>query len=250
MKAQTKVLLLMVTALVVILLYAIVPIEIVAGSLRLKKIHLASVLPKTEKPTVKVKKKRKVVRKHQTILFFGDSMVEGLSRRFGDYAGKNGHTLYTVIWYSSSTERWATTNTLEHFIAEYRPTYLVLCLGSNELFVNDLDQREQYIRRLVKKMGNLPFVWISPADWNGDTGIVNLMKKECGEDRFYDSRHLKLERGSDHYHPTWKASAYWMDQAAVYMASKKNAAPLYLNYPTKHSKAANTKLLSPSFEGY
>ena len=42
---------------------------------------------------------------HQTILFFGDSMLEGLSRRFADYAVQNGHELYTVIWYSSSTQQ-------------------------------------------------------------------------------------------------------------------------------------------------
>ena len=59
-------------------------------------------------------------------------MVEGLSRRLGDYAGENGHKLYTVIWYSSTTERWGTTQTLEHFIAEYKPTYVLICLGSNE----------------------------------------------------------------------------------------------------------------------
>ena len=79
-------------------------------------------------------------------------MVEGLSRRLGDYAGENGHKLYTVIWYSSTTERWGTTQTLEHFIAEYKPTYVLICLGSNELFINDLANRTQYVQQLVKKI--------------------------------------------------------------------------------------------------
>lgn len=233
-----------------IILYAVAPGEAALGELRLKKIQLAGIFQKPKEAPRKVAKRAKVVRKHQTILFFGDSMVEGLARRFGDYAGENGHTLYTLIWYSSTTEKWASTQTLEHFIAEYKPTFLVLCLGSNELFVNDLPERRQYIARLIKKMGRLPFVWIGPADWNGDTGIVDIMQEECGRERFFDSRHLDLERGSDHYHPTWHAAAKWMDRAAVFMASKKAANPLYLNYPKEHHKAKNTKLLSPSFEGF
>ena len=40
----------------------------------------------------------------KNILFIGDSMLEGLSPRMAAYAKKNGHTLTSVIWYSSSTE--------------------------------------------------------------------------------------------------------------------------------------------------
>ena len=149
-------------------------------------------------------------------------MVEGLSRRLGDYAGENGHKLYTVIWYSSSTERWGTTQTLEHFIAEYKPTYILICLGSNELFINDLANRTQYVQQLVKKIGNIPFVWISPSNWNGDTGINDVIKENVGKGHFFDSRNLKLKRGSDHYHPTWAAAAYWMIMVATSFEDRKN----------------------------
>ena len=53
----------------------------------------------------------------------------------------------TVIWYASTTEEWAKSQTIEHFINEYKPSYILLCLGSNELFVNDLDAREAYIKQ-------------------------------------------------------------------------------------------------------
>ena len=36
----------------------------------------------------------------KVILFIGDSMLDGLSPRLAAYAEQNGHTLYTVIWYS------------------------------------------------------------------------------------------------------------------------------------------------------
>ena len=192
MKIQTKVLLLMIAALSIIMLYAAIPFEIAVGHFRLKKIQFPTLFYKADPKPIVVKKKKRFIHKHQTILFFGDSMVEGLSRRFGDYCGENGHILYSVIWYSSTTEKWATSNVLEHLIKEYHPTYLILCVGSNELFVNDLDQREEYILQIMKKVGKLPFVWISPNDWNGDTGIVDLMKKHAGEGHFFDSRPLKL----------------------------------------------------------
>ncbi len=245
-----KALLLMIVSLTIILCYAAIPYEIAIGNLHLKKISLPTLFSQTSPQPIGNKKQKQYIHKHQTILFFGDSMVEGLSRRFGDYCSESGHTLYSVIWYSSTTERWATSNVLEHLIKEYQPTYLILCVGSNELFVKDLDQRAQYITQIIKKIGTLPFVWISPNDWNGDTGIVDLMQKYTGKGQFYDSRPLKLQRGSDHYHPTWKSAAYWMDETTKYITSKECVAPLFLNTPKTHHKAANTKILSPSFEGF
>lgn len=250
MQAQIKTLLLMTAVMAVIIVYAVIPTEITMGSFIVRKITLANLSqPHIEQVKEKKQTKRKIYR-NQTILFIGDSMLEGLSLRLGDYAGENGHKLYTVIWYSSTTERWGTSRTIEHFIAEYKPTYVLICLGSNELFINDLANRKQYVRQLVKKLDNIPFVWISPSNWNGDTGINDVIKENVGKGRFFDSRNLKLERGSDHYHPTHTAAAYWMDTAVRFISSKQCAYPLQLNKPKRHHKATNTKLLQPSFEGY
>ena len=121
---------------------------------------------------------------------------------------------------------------------------------SNELFINDLANRAQYVSEMVKKIGDIPFVWISPSDWNGDTGINDIIKERVGAGHFFDSRHLKLKRGSDHYHPTWEAAAYWMDTAAKFIASNECDNPLQLKSPKAHHKATNTSLLQPAFEGF
>ena len=126
----------------------------------------------------------------------------------------------------------------------------MLCLGSNELFINDLDAREANIKAIVAKLGNYPYVWISPASWNGDTGIINLMKKHTKQGCFFDSRGLKLKRGPDRYHPTWKAAALWLNKVAAFMGSSKAACPVVLKTPKQHHKATNTKLLQPSFKGF
>ncbi len=240
----------MAAVLAAIVVYAVIPEKMTLGSITIKKINLSGIIRKEKPAPAKPETKDKKPATRQTVLFIGDSMVEGLSRRLGDYAAENGHKLYTIIWYSSSTERWGTTQTLEHFIAKHKPTYVIICLGSNELFINDLANRAQYVRDIALKLAGLPFVWISPADWNGDTGINDIIKENIGQDHFFDSRHLKLERGSDHYHPTWAAAAYWMDTAAHFIASPECANPLQLNKPKAHHKATLTTLLQPSFEGY
>ena len=113
----------------------------------------------------------------QRILFIGDSMLEGLARRFYDYAAKNGHDLHTVLWYSSNSERWAKTRTLDYYLEHVKPTYVVICLCSNELFVRDMDNRDQYIKTILSKIGNVPYVWISPPNWKDDTGINEVIIK-------------------------------------------------------------------------
>lgn len=242
----------MAAVLAAVIVYAAIPTEWTVCGLTLRKISLPTIIQHPTSSAQRLSSNRSTPspRTHQTLLFFGDSMLEGLSPRLADYAQENGHKLYTVIWYSSTTERWATTQTLEHCIRQYKPTYIILCLGSNELFVNDLSERTQYIRKLVGKLSALPFVWIGPADWNGDTGIVDMIRQETGTGRFFDSRHLRLERGRDHYHPTRLAAARWMDSVAHFLKSPHCAAPLLLNKPKGHHRAVSTLLLQPTFEGY
>ncbi|MBQ8656745.1 MAG: SGNH/GDSL hydrolase family protein [Prevotella sp.] len=185
----------------------------------------------------------------QRFLFFGDSMLEGLMRRFGDYAAENGHEVNVVLWYSSSTERWATTRVLEQYMQKYRPTYVVICLGSNELFVRDLPKREQYVADIVGRLDSVPFVWISPPNWRKDTGINDIIIKHVGQSRFFDSRRLTLERGSDHMHPTMRAGAQWMDSVAVWMSSKLTAHPVRMNFPKVKKQPKSIKLLPPEYDG-
>ena len=105
MHAQIKTLTLMAAVLAAIVVLCCYPERGNAGQLYTKEDHLFQYLPSCSTSKKHPKSGRKIHR-NQTILFIGDSMVEGLSRRLGDYSAENGHTLYTVIWYSSSTERW------------------------------------------------------------------------------------------------------------------------------------------------
>lgn len=182
----------------------------------------------------------------QRILFIGDSMLEGLGRRVADYAAGNGHTIHTVCWYSSSSKIWAETDTLQYFLRQDKPTFIMICLCSNELFVRDLDQRDAYIKTILKKIGDIPYVWISPPNWKPDTGINDVIISNVGRKRYFDSRDLELERGKDHAHPTFEAAAHWMDLIAEWMSNPDSTAHPILMAPTDTVvRIKNMQLLQP-----
>lgn len=180
------------------------------------------------------------------ILLMGDSMIEFMSRRFDDYCLSNGHEGHSVVWYSSSTKLWAESDTLQHFIRKYKPEFIIMSLGSNEQFVRDLDRRDKYIKKIVSKFGETPFVWICPPSWKPDTGIDSLIHLNVGEKRFFDSRRLVLPRASDNVHPNRTGAAMWMDSIAVWlMDSTATAYPLEMHYPDTVAKKHNLTLLQP-----
>ena len=110
MKQQIRIFVLLLVALIAVVGYSLAPWTLQVGHLELKKIDLPDALRIVpDKAVAKTEKKEAFTpapldTARQRILFFGDSMLEGLSRRFADYAEANGHDLQTVLWYSSTTQ--------------------------------------------------------------------------------------------------------------------------------------------------
>lgn len=97
----------------------------------------------------------------KNILFIGDSMLERLSPRIAAYAEENGHQMNTVIWYGSSTKVWATSGRAKECIRKYRPDYIIISLGGNELFITDIiARRTKYVKQIVADFAGIPYVWI------------------------------------------------------------------------------------------
>lgn len=167
----------------------------------------------------------------KNILFIGDSMLEGLAPRLAKYCGKNGHTLVEVIWYSSSTLCWGQSGRLTELIQKYHPDYIFVCLGANELYVPDIKKaRRPYLQKMVAEIGDIPYVWIGPPNWDEDTGINDLLEQELDEGCFYLSAHDKFERSKDGAHPTRASAAQWMDRVIKWIDTT-GAHPFLLDYP-------------------
>lgn len=256
MKSQSKILILLLVVLCALGAYTLGPADWSEELIPLKKADLtalrdtaaenraARAAAKGSPGAARVRKAEKDTAR-QRILFIGDSMLEGLSKRLRDYAAANGHDMESVIWYSSSSKAWAECDTLEHFKNEFKPTFVIVCLGANELFVKDLGKRREYVQQVVRKIGNTPFVWIGPPNWKPDTGINAIIREAVGGERFFDSSTLQMARKKDGAHPTQQAAAAWADSAATWMASPKTAHPLRLDKPTKTATTGNVIVLQP-----
>ncbi|MDO4510596.1 MAG: SGNH/GDSL hydrolase family protein [Bacteroidales bacterium] len=182
----------------------------------------------------------------KNILFIGDSMLERLSPRIAAYAEENGHQMNTVIWYGSSTEVWATSGRVKEKVAQYKPDYILISLGGNELFINDIiARRTKYVKQIVAEFGNIPYVWIGPPNWKPDTGINDMIRSVVPEGSFYLSYtpDQHYDRASDGAHPTAASAAKWADRICRWIMEKSNN-PIVLKMPKKDRGHCHTEMFS------
>lgn len=261
MRAYLKLIAILLLPLAFVLYYAYSPVQIPPPGWKLSKVKTptwrSSNSPKTEgnkastasttstTSTTRETRKTSITSKapdslpdttSHRILFFGDSMVEGLLRRMNCYAFTNGYKMTNIVWYSSTTDIWANTDTLQYFINKVNPTFVMISLGANEQFIKDPAERETSIRRILQKLGDTPYVWIGVPAWKEDSGINDLTRQIVGEDHYFDSRGLTLQRGRDRMHPTFYAASLWMDTIARWMESPTTAHPIRMNKPTDGKK--------------
>lgn len=204
-----------------------------------------------EEMALKREERRLVTRVMDTtgknILFIGDSMLEGLAPRLGAYCETNGHRLHTVIWYSSTTQVWGESKKLARYIRKFRPDYIFICLGSNELFVKNIKQlRRGFVEEIVSEVGDIPYVWIGPPNWKPDTGINSLLQAVVPKGNFYlsytSTQHY--DRSKDGAHPTRRSAAAWMDRVCHWIEHQGNY-PIRLHSPKRLKGRYNAEVLQP-----
>jgi hypothetical protein len=157
------------------------------------------------------------------ILLIGDSQLENLRYWVNKSLVDNHYELSaSIIWYGSSTKQWALTDTLEYFHEQFKPDFILIALGLNELFVYDLKKREEYCNTIKEKLANLkiPYYFIGPAGWVKDRGITEVMSKVFGES-FYPSHLLQMERANDGRHPSSSGAKSWFKEVSIQMTKLK-----------------------------
>ena len=161
-----------------------------------------------------------------TVLIVGDSMLEGLGPRLAAYADANGFTLYSVIWYSSTSEYWGRSTKLSDYMRRLKPDFVFICLGANELFVRNIEQsRTKYVEKIIADLGDTPYLWIGPPNWKPDTGINALIERYAAPGCYYRSAELVLERAADGAHPTHDAANRWTDSVVDWMSAHAPVMP-------------------------
>ena len=183
----------------------------------------------------------------KNIFLFGDSMTLNIALRMAEYAAENGHSFHAINWDASNTKLWAESDTLSYYIRQYKPDYIFVSLGSNEVYFKNPEVRAPFIKKIIEEIGDIPMVWIGPPNWNNDTGINDLLASLCGPGRFFKSEGIELKRKSDNIHPTRKATIIWVDSLMRWM--ENSAHPILTHVPSDslgHVKT-NVKIIKASY---
>lgn len=177
----------------------------------------------------------------KTILLFGDSMTLNLALRLAKYSKQNGHRLHAINWDSSNTKIWAETDTLSFYLKRFKPDYVFISLGSNEVYFKNPSSRLPYVKKILNQLGDLPYVWIGPPNWSEDTGINDMLEAACRKGSFFRSAGMDFKRKKDKIHPTREASAMWIDSIMRWMP--KSAHPILADVPSDTLKKSPSHVI-------
>lgn len=253
MKYRNQILMILISAAVVLSVYSFAKPTASLGDTEIKKSDICKFVAGDTVPRLisavyesQYKPRVGVDSSKQKILLIGDSMLEQFRWRLRDYCHENGHEMASVIWYSSQSEWYGTTDTLAYFINREKPTYIILILGANELFVKDIVKiRTPYVKHILEQIGDIPFIWVGPPNWREDTGINDMIVENVGARKYFPSKNLTYKRYADGAHPKPESAFAWCDSVATFIMSK-SAYPILLNAPTqKYSGSPNTTILQP-----
>ena len=161
-------------------------------------------------------------RSYKTVLHTGDSTVGGghglaraLKARFeADGAKYISDTVNAATLLSSEAGLHLTES-----VAKYKPDLVLINLGTNEVFVPAPQALAARIRAIVHRVGARDCVWIGPPTWNGDKGIVEVLKDNVAPCRFFDSSNMGIERIVDGIHPTDKGGEQWAERFWTFFKS-------------------------------
>jgi len=190
--------------------------------------------------------------KHR-ILLIGDSEAGGLRYPLNDYCLANGHKFVACVeWYSATVFNFAKADTITQIIRKYKPTYIFIVMGLNELFARDLKARSSAAKLLAKKLEGIPYTWIGPANWAEDNGINDVFAKAADPGTFYPTKTLELPRADDGRHPNNKGYRIWMDSLATWIThTAKWRIPM--NPPSKRARPLRANIITinaAKYRGY
>ena len=190
--------------------------------------------------------------KHR-ILLIGDSECGGLCFPLNDYCEQNGHKLLlTLAWNSATVFNFAFSDTINKIILKYKPSYLFIVLGLNEMYAKDLEKRKKAADQFAKKIGGIPYLWIGPANYTKDYGINKVFESAAEKDCFFLTNNMELPRGEDGRHPSIKGYRLWMDSIAKWI-NKSAKYKIAMEKPTKSRYTFKSRIINlnaVNFRGY
>ena len=131
-----------------------------------------------------------------------------LNRQFEAH-GVKGQLRYET---ASFIPTWAWSKKLPVYLAQYDPDLVVISLGTNELQINNPEQRAKTIQRLVGRLEGRSCVWLAPPHLDaGDNGLRGIIRANCAPCAYVETDEIypDMPRTSDKIHPTMSAREEW-----------------------------------------
>jgi hypothetical protein len=152
--------------------------------------------------------------KDTVVLHVGDSMADALGKSLNRELKQRGIKSYLEAKEATYIPQWAGYKMeLAQHIIRRNPDLVIITLGGNETRMPDPSVRADAIKRLVKKIGDRPCLWIAAPLWPGlkSTGILEVIRDNCAPCRYVDTNAMisEMERTSDGVHPTIPERRRW-----------------------------------------
>lgn len=151
------------------------------------------------------------------ILLVGDSLAVGLGPYLRELSGPRRVAFDSTAAVGTRIDQWSSNATLKAALAAFRPTLVLVSLGTNDAYmqggVATAEQQRLRLRELLSliKAHGADYVWIGPPALPAAKNpyVLAMLKDEIPLSHYYHSERLDLPRGPDGLHPTLKGYAGW-----------------------------------------
>jgi len=178
------------------------------------------------------------------VLLIGDSEAGGMKNVLNDYCQSNGHKLVaTVEWASATSLNFAKSDTISKIIKRYRPSFVFVLFGLNEVLAKDYSTRKALARQFQKRLNGIPYAWIGPTNWGYDYVVSDAFQAAADSAAFFSSKHLVLPKAIDGRHPSLPGYRIWMGNVANWL-QESSRWKIRMMPPERFGYPKNTKQLS------
>lgn len=156
----------------------------------------------------------------QSVLLVGDSSVgfhDGLSRGLELQLKPRGGTFTGEPYSSFGIQAFANLDKWQTVMKQRKPKLVIVSLGMNNVYSAKPQELAASIKAIVSKIQPLECVWVAPPIWRGENGLLDVLKKNTGPCRYFDSNRMKIERGPDKIHPSNKGGEAWAEAIVKYL---------------------------------
>jgi lysophospholipase L1-like esterase len=150
-----------------------------------------------------------------SLLLVGDSLAVGLGPPLQALATDAGVPFSKLSRGGTRIDQWAGSQVLAERIQTFKPTLVLVSLGTNDEAMGGDDvpgRQAPYLEQLLSRLrsGGAEVVWIGPPRLPfASKGVVELIRRTVPRSHYFASDRLSIPRGPDNLHPTVKGYAGW-----------------------------------------